>query len=59
VATRDDDEVPILLDSLDEKKKSGLATRLSNVLPEDPAEETVHIIVQRPPQGDADVCLLY
>jgi hypothetical protein len=59
VAITDDDEVPILLDSLDEKKKLGSATRLSKVFPEEPPEETVHIIVQRPPQGNADVCLLY
>ncbi|KAG0206982.1 hypothetical protein BGX31_002636, partial [Mortierella sp. GBA43] len=49
-AITDDDEVPILLDSLDEKKKLGPATRLSKAFPEEPPEEIVHIILQRPPQ---------
>jgi hypothetical protein len=44
----DEDEVPIVLNSFDEKKKLGPATRLSRVFPEDPPEETIHIIVQRP-----------
>ncbi|KAF9271241.1 hypothetical protein BGZ74_006306, partial [Mortierella antarctica] len=46
-----DDEVPILLNSVPDKdkKKLGPATRLSKVFPEDLPEETVHIIVQRPP----------
>ncbi|KAF9979639.1 hypothetical protein BGZ65_006235 [Modicella reniformis] len=32
-------------------KKLGPATRLSKVFPEELPEETIHIIVQRPPQG--------
>ncbi|KAG0250392.1 hypothetical protein DFQ27_009421 [Actinomortierella ambigua] len=48
----DDDENSILLDHInqDEKKKLGPATRLSRVFPEELPEETVHIIVQRPPR---------
>ncbi|KAF8905174.1 hypothetical protein BGZ58_006417, partial [Dissophora ornata] len=48
----DDDELPILLNSIDtkDKKKLGPATRLSKVFPGDMPEETVNIIVQRPPQ---------
>ncbi|KAF8941474.1 hypothetical protein BGZ58_008749, partial [Dissophora ornata] len=44
------EEIPILLDSLKEteKKKLGPATRLSKVFPEEQPEETIHIIVQRP-----------
>ncbi|KAF9079299.1 hypothetical protein BGX23_004440, partial [Mortierella sp. AD031] len=53
--TDDDDEVPIALSSFDEKKKLGPATRLSKVFPEDLPEETVHIIVQRPPQVHAPI----
>ncbi|KAF9203681.1 hypothetical protein BGZ59_001488 [Podila verticillata] len=47
----DDDEVPILLNNVPDKdkKKLGPATRLSKVFPEELPEETVHIIVQRPP----------
>ncbi|KAI8356292.1 hypothetical protein B0O80DRAFT_23919 [Mortierella sp. GBAus27b] len=51
-----DDEVPILLDSLDERKKLGPATRLSKVFPEEPPEETIHIIVQRPLPDSPHVC---
>ncbi|KAG9066514.1 hypothetical protein KI688_001742 [Linnemannia hyalina] len=52
--TDEDDEVPIVLNFFDEKKKLGPATRLSKVFPEDLPEETIHIIVQRPllPQSD-------
>ncbi|KAG0271276.1 hypothetical protein BGZ96_005894, partial [Linnemannia gamsii] len=47
----EDDNLPILLDNVanKDKKKLGPATRLSKVYPEDIPEETVHIIVQRPP----------
>ncbi|KAF9313348.1 hypothetical protein BG006_004179, partial [Podila minutissima] len=46
----DDDDIPILLNNVTSgKKKLGLATRLSKVFPEELPEETVHIIVQRPP----------
>ncbi|KAG9071583.1 hypothetical protein KI688_005796 [Linnemannia hyalina] len=46
--TDEDDEVLIVLNSFDEKKKLGPANRLSKVFPEDPPEETIHIIVQHP-----------
>jgi Crinkler effector protein N-terminal domain len=49
------DELPILLDNVDDKvnKKLGPATRLSKVFPEDLPEETIQVIVQRPPpQGN-------
>ncbi|KAF8924384.1 hypothetical protein BGZ58_001838, partial [Dissophora ornata] len=46
--TDDDEEVPIMLETLDEKKKLGPATRLSKVFSEDLPEETIHILVQRP-----------
>ncbi|KAF9951961.1 hypothetical protein BGZ70_000791 [Mortierella alpina] len=47
----DDDETPIALDHVNksDKKKLGPATRLSKVFPEELPEETVHIIIQRPP----------
>ncbi|KAG0195405.1 hypothetical protein BGX33_003418, partial [Mortierella sp. NVP41] len=50
--TDDDDEISILLDNVNDKdkKKLGPATRLSKVFPEELPEETIHIIVQRPPQ---------
>ncbi|KAK3836796.1 MAG: hypothetical protein J3R72DRAFT_526112 [Linnemannia gamsii] len=53
----EDDALPILLDNVadKDKKKPGPATRLSKVFPEDLPEETVHIIVQRPPQVHAPV----
>ncbi|KAF9398197.1 hypothetical protein BGZ94_006079, partial [Podila epigama] len=53
----DNDELPILLNNVpdNERKKLGPATRISKVFPEDLPEETVHIIVQRPPQVHAPV----
>ncbi|KAF9080254.1 hypothetical protein BGX23_002406, partial [Mortierella sp. AD031] len=47
----DNDEVPILLTNITNKdrKKLGPATRLSKMFPEDLPEETIHIVVQRPP----------
>ncbi|KAF9216903.1 hypothetical protein BGZ59_007536 [Podila verticillata] len=49
--TDDDNEIPILLNTVTSDKKTlGPATRLSKVFPEELPEETVHIIVQRPPQ---------
>ncbi|KAG0315368.1 hypothetical protein BG000_005218, partial [Podila horticola] len=52
VITDDDEELPILLKSLNEKKKLGPATRISKVFAEELPEETIHIIVQRPlPSG--------
>ncbi|KAF9555551.1 hypothetical protein EC968_008844 [Mortierella alpina] len=53
----DNDELPLLLNNVPQKerKKLGPATRLSKVFPDDLPEETVHIIVQRPPQVHAPV----
>ncbi|KAF9312449.1 hypothetical protein BG003_006270 [Podila horticola] len=53
--TDDEDEIPILLNNItSDKKKLGPTTRLSKVFAEELPEETVHIIVQRPPQGNTD-----
>ncbi|KAF9089137.1 hypothetical protein BGX23_006905 [Mortierella sp. AD031] len=54
--TDDDEELPISLDSLNEKKKLGPATRLSKVFPEDLPDETINIIVQRRPPGCGKTC---
>ncbi|KAG0285650.1 hypothetical protein BGZ97_007715, partial [Linnemannia gamsii] len=51
--TDDDEELPILLDSVN-KKKLGPATRISKVFTEELPEETIQIIVKRPPQGNAN-----
>ena len=50
----DDDEIPILLNNIvtKDKKKLGPATRLSKVFPTELPDETIHIIVQRPPPGN-------
>ncbi|KAF9946560.1 hypothetical protein BGZ72_000229 [Mortierella alpina] len=45
----DDDEAPILLNSFDEKKKLGPATRVCKLFSEVVPDETIHIIIQRPP----------
>ncbi|KAF9580333.1 hypothetical protein BGW38_003059, partial [Lunasporangiospora selenospora] len=47
----DENETSILLGNVNkkDKKKLGPATRLSKVFPEELPEETIHIIVQRPP----------
>ncbi|KAI8357233.1 hypothetical protein B0O80DRAFT_309545 [Mortierella sp. GBAus27b] len=55
IAITDNEELPILLDRLNEKKKLGPATRISKVFTEELPEETVHIVVQRPPQVHAPV----
>jgi len=49
----DGDELPILLDKVVDKDKKKLrpVTRLSKVFPTDIPEETINIIVQRPPSG--------
>ncbi|KAG0369128.1 hypothetical protein BGZ54_000242 [Gamsiella multidivaricata] len=58
--TDDDEEIPILLDNVEknDKKKLGPATRLHKVFPEDLPEETIHIIVQRPPLGISELNIL-
>ncbi|KAF9970468.1 hypothetical protein BGZ75_002264, partial [Mortierella antarctica] len=43
-----DDKFPICLDSLTEKTELRPLSRLSVVFTEQPPEETIHIIVQRP-----------
>ncbi|CAO3565162.1 unnamed protein product [Mortierella alpina] len=45
----DDDEVPVSLDTLTQKMKLRPISRLSKVFTEQPSEEAIHIIVQRPP----------
>ncbi|KAG0323910.1 hypothetical protein BG000_002424, partial [Podila horticola] len=51
--TDDDDEIPILINNItSDKKKLGPTARLSKVFAEELPEETVHIIVQRPPQDN-------
>ncbi|KAG0202027.1 hypothetical protein BGX33_009961 [Mortierella sp. NVP41] len=49
----DNDDIPILLDNVinKDKKKLGPATRLSKAFPEDLPDESIHIIVQRPPSA--------
>ncbi|KAF9981364.1 hypothetical protein BGZ75_007369 [Mortierella antarctica] len=51
----DDNELPILLGAIDDKKKLGPATRLSKLFPAELPEETIHILVQRPLPGDLKV----
>ncbi|KAG0196176.1 hypothetical protein BGX33_001959, partial [Mortierella sp. NVP41] len=48
----DNDEHPILLDKVSEKKKLKATTKLSKVFDTELPEDTIHVIVQRPPQGD-------
>lgn len=50
----DNDEIPIRLKNIADKDMINLGpvTRVSKVFPEDLPEETVHIIVQRPPPGN-------
>ncbi|KAG0011591.1 hypothetical protein BGZ81_002101, partial [Podila clonocystis] len=49
----DSDDLPILLDNVTDKDKKKLlpVTVLSKVFPEDLSEETINIIVQRPPSA--------
>ena len=49
----DNDDIPIPLDSVPEKKRLKATTRLSKVFDTELPEDTIHIIVQRPPQGNA------
>ncbi|KAF9537068.1 hypothetical protein EC957_008885 [Mortierella hygrophila] len=50
----DDDERPILIDNVPEKKKLKATTKLSKVFDADLPEDTIHIIVHRPPSGPDD-----
>ncbi|KAF8923382.1 hypothetical protein BGZ58_003016, partial [Dissophora ornata] len=51
----DDDEVPVYIDNIpkDDKKKLKATTKLSKVYDAELPEDTIHIIVQRPPPGNA------
>lgn len=49
--TDDDDEVPILLDNLPEKKKLEATAKLSSVFDTDLPEGTINILVLRPLQS--------
>ncbi|KAG0311177.1 hypothetical protein BG000_006754, partial [Podila horticola] len=50
--TDDDDEISIMLNNVtSNKKRLHPVTRLLKVFPEELPEETVHIIIQRPPQA--------
>ncbi|KAG0332554.1 hypothetical protein BG000_009916, partial [Podila horticola] len=52
----EDDEIPILLNNvISDKKKLGPADDISDVFEVRPPKKTIHIIVQRPPQGIMDV----
>ncbi|KAF9288478.1 hypothetical protein BGZ74_000909, partial [Mortierella antarctica] len=43
-----DDDLPIPLDSVPEKKKLKATTKLSKVFDTEPPEDTIHVLVQRP-----------
>jgi len=51
----DDDRIPIVLDNVNNKDKKKLreTRELSEVFPAKPPKNTIHIIVQRPPRGNA------
>ncbi|KAG0296844.1 hypothetical protein BGZ97_004435 [Linnemannia gamsii] len=49
IADDDDDEQPVLLDKVSEKKKLKATTKLSKVFDTELPEDTIHVIVQRPP----------
>ncbi|KAG0272672.1 hypothetical protein BGZ95_011551 [Linnemannia exigua] len=49
----DDNDLPVLFDSVPEKKKLKATTRLLKVFDTELPDDTIHIIVQRPPQVHA------
>ncbi|KAF9287534.1 hypothetical protein BGZ68_001690 [Mortierella alpina] len=49
----DDDELPILLDALSDKKKLRPTDDLSDVFEEKPPKKTIHVLVQRPQPAHA------
>ncbi|KAG9062127.1 hypothetical protein KI688_006459 [Linnemannia hyalina] len=52
VSDDDDDEIPIVLDNVNSKDNKLRAMRgLLEVFPDKPPKNTIHIIVQRPPQA--------
>ena len=57
----DDDRIPIVLDNVNNKDKKKLreTRELSEVFPAKPPKNTIHVIVQRPPQGNAHTRLLF
>jgi len=55
IPNEDDDDEPIMLVNVPEKKKLRGASKLSKVFPKKPSDEMIHIIVQPPSlQGNAD-----
>ncbi|KAF9545618.1 hypothetical protein EC957_010703 [Mortierella hygrophila] len=52
IPDRDNDEGPILLDATSEKTKLKATTKLSKVFTSELPDDTIHIIVQRPPGTD-------
>jgi len=50
----DDEDLSICLDNIPNKKKLKATRELSDVFHEKPAKRMIHIIVQRPPRGNAD-----
>ncbi|KAG0211855.1 hypothetical protein BGX28_007310 [Mortierella sp. GBA30] len=50
-----DDDIPILLDKLPGRAKLKATNKLSKIFDSDMPEDTIHIIVQRPPPGIMDV----
>ncbi|KAH7055029.1 hypothetical protein BKA57DRAFT_452799, partial [Linnemannia elongata] len=55
ISDDDDNDLPVLLDSVPEKKKLKATTRLLKVFDTELPDDTIHIIVQRPPQVHAPV----
>ncbi|KAF9276057.1 hypothetical protein BGZ68_010295 [Mortierella alpina] len=51
----DDDDLPVVLNSVPEKKKLKATTKLLKVYDIELPDDTIHIIVQRPPQVQAPV----
>ncbi|KAG0079784.1 hypothetical protein BGZ92_000898, partial [Podila epicladia] len=49
IPDEDDDEQPILLDNVSERKKLKATSKLSKVFDTELPEDSIHIIVQRPP----------
>ncbi|KAK3805240.1 MAG: hypothetical protein JOS17DRAFT_49006 [Linnemannia elongata] len=49
ISDDDDNDLPVLLDSVPEKKKLKATTRLLKVFDTELPDDTIHVIVQRPP----------
>ncbi|OAQ22389.1 hypothetical protein K457DRAFT_26120 [Linnemannia elongata AG-77] len=52
ISDDDDNDLPVLLSSVPEKKKLNATAKFSKVFGIAVPEDTIHVIVQRPPQGD-------